>query len=181
MSLAPNVQPIVEAVLDQYTLEWDGNHGLSHWGRVLDNGLMLAKATGADKKVVTLFAFLHDACRHNDGDDPNHGRRGGALAAYLRGDLFQLDDRRLALLVDACDYHTDGLIEADITVQTCWDADRLDLARVDIIPSPHRLCTDIARSAEVRRWANRRAQDNTISPTIAGLREQLLNSGHNLN
>jgi uncharacterized protein len=30
-------------------------------------------------------------------------------------------------------------------VQTCWDADRLDLGRVGIIPRPDRLCTEEAR------------------------------------
>ena len=38
-----------------------------------------------------------------------------------------------------------GQTEADITIQTCWDADRLDLGRVWIIPDPDRLCTEPAR------------------------------------
>lgn len=29
-------------------------------------------------------------------------------------------------------YHSDGYTEGDITVQVCWDADRLDLGRVGI-------------------------------------------------
>ena len=36
--------------------------------------------------------------------------------------------------------------DADITVQTCWDADRLDLGRVGIRPDPRRLCTAAARN-----------------------------------
>ena len=43
----------------------------------------------------------------------------------------------------------------DITVQCCWDADRLDLGRV--MPDPRRLCTDAAKSDKMRKWADGRA------------------------
>ena len=41
----------------------------------------------------------------------------------------------MELLIEACKYHSDGFTEADITVQTFRDADRLDLGRVGIRPS----------------------------------------------
>jgi uncharacterized protein len=43
------------------------------------------------------------------------------------------------------EFHSKGLMDADVTVQTCWDADRLDLIRLDIQPEAERLCTDAAR------------------------------------
>jgi uncharacterized protein len=43
------------------------------------------------------------------------------------------------------------------TIQTCWDADRLDLGRVGITPHPSRLCTEAARRPEMIRWADGRA------------------------
>ena len=46
---------------------------------------------------------------------------------------------------------------ADITVQTCWDADRLDLGRVGIIPRPDRLCTEEARDPVLLDIAYRRS------------------------
>jgi hypothetical protein len=49
--------------------------------------------------------------------------------------------------------HAKGLIEADVTVQTCWDADRLDLGRVGIVPDPARLCTAAAKESAMRDWA----------------------------
>ena len=49
------------------------------------------------------------------------------------------------MLTHACRDHSNGLIEADVTIQTCWDADRLDLGRVDIVPQASRLCTAHAR------------------------------------
>ena len=66
-----------------------------------------------------------------------------------------LDDDDFELLFEACRLHTDGLIDGDITLQTCWDADRLDLGRVGITPEPDLLCTDAAR--ELLDWAHERA------------------------
>ena len=42
-------------------------HGISHWKTVERNGLYLAKFSGADPKVVSLFAYFHDCMRENDG------------------------------------------------------------------------------------------------------------------
>ena len=148
---------ILEAVARQYRLYWRGIHGISHWARVMHNGLLIADATGADKRVVTLFALFHDACRHNDGHDPQHGTRGAALALSLRGELFQLEDEPMELLHYACCRHTDGLTEADVTVQACWDADRLDLGRVGMTPMAKYLCTSYAKQRHVMREACRRA------------------------
>ncbi len=53
--------------------------------------------------------------------------------------------RERLLLVTACRDHSDGFTRADVTVQTCWDADRLDLGRVGMRPDPGRLCTEAAR------------------------------------
>ena len=156
------IQRILRAIREQYVLEWTGLHGVGHWARVLENGLRLAEATGADREVVTLFALFHDACRRNDSHDPGHGGRGGSLAASLEGTLFELGSHRLDLLVDACTRHTRGGIDADPTVQTCWDADRLDLLRAWIEPAPHKLCTEAARDPKTITWANARSRREVI-------------------
>ena len=130
--------------LDEYS-----PHGSEHWLRVLANGRILAPLTGADPVVVDLFALLHDVCRENEDHDPGHGPRAAALAAELRGLWFDLDDSQMALLTDSCTRHDRGETEADPTVQTCWDADRLDLGRVGIVPDPRRLCTNAARDVDL--------------------------------
>jgi len=71
------------AVRQQYRLDWDGIHGFPHWERVRENGLRLAGLTGARTDVVELFAYFHDACRHNDNHDPEHGARGADLARNM--------------------------------------------------------------------------------------------------
>ena len=145
-------------IRSQFQLDWEGIHGPSHWARVRAMGLELAHVTGADPVVVELFAWLHDSCRLNDENDPEHGDRAAAFAGELCGDFFEATDEQLALLQEACRGHSDGHLEADITVQTCWDADRLDLGRVWITPDPARLCTEAARSPEVRRLAEARSE-----------------------
>lgn len=122
-------------------------HGLSHWERVGRNGLDLAADTeGADVDVVLLFALFHDSMRLNDGHDPEHGHRGGVLARELRK-LLPLGDGQLARLQEACAGHTDGLTSVDPTIGACWDADRLDLPRVGIMPDAALMSTDAGRMA----------------------------------
>jgi len=140
-----------------FALDWRGMHGAPHWGRVLDNWLRLAKLTGARVEVVELFAFLHDARRLDDGTDPAHGHRAADLALQLQGRTFEIESASLDLLVAACRGHSDGMTEADTTVQTCWDADRLDLGRVGKVPDPRRLCTPAARDRSLIEWAYRRS------------------------
>ena len=132
----------------QFLLDWQGIHGAAHWARVRSHGLWLARRTGADAEVVELFAFLHDACRESDGHDPEHGLRASRLAEQLRGEYFELDDQQAALLGEALRGHTAGQTEGDVTVRTCWDADRLDLGRAEIRPDARRLCTEPARDRQ---------------------------------
>lgn len=131
-------------------------HGPTHWRRVERNGLILAERTGADPDIVRLFALFHDSRRVNDGHDPGHGARGAEYASFHRGDTFDLPDEDFELLEYACIWHTDGTHHDDATIATCWDADRLDLGRVGIIPDPKRMCTDfgreIAGSGDVERF-----------------------------
>jgi uncharacterized protein len=129
-------------------------HGSAHWARVRNNGRRLAVHTQANIRVLDIFAFLHDSCRYSDGTDPDHGPRAAVLAETLNGRYFQLDDRELKDVMDACIHHTRGrTTDFNATVLTCWDADRLDLGRVGIFPKAEYLCTNIAKQAETIQWA----------------------------
>lgn len=163
-----DLAPIIAAILDGYALPPWGEHGLAHWGRVMENGLRLAQRTGADTQVVTLFAVFHDSRRVNEDTDPDHGRRGAELALALRGRLYDLPGAAFELLYRACDLHTDCCSDPDRTVQTCFDADRLDLGRVGITPDPGRLCTKAARDPDVLHWAHLRAVDEVVPEAVAG-------------
>src|SRR4051794_33972358 len=152
-----NIPLVLDAVLEDYALPWDGDHGIAHWARVLENGLRLAGETGANIEVVRLFAMLHDSRRINEGSDPDHGPRAAEFASSLRGRLFDLPEPEFRLLHRACAGHTHERTHPDVTIRTCWDADRLDLGRVGITPHPSRLCTEAARRPEMIKWADGRA------------------------
>ena len=159
---------LLHRILDGYRLQPRGIHGVTHWARVLENGRKLAETVEADAELIELFAVFHDARRVNDAVDHGHGRRGAELARRLRGDYFELDDERFALLEYACAEHTSGLTQADVRVQVCWDADRLDLLRVGIRPHPRWLCTASAKDPELRRWAEARASAREVPALIEG-------------
>jgi uncharacterized protein len=136
----------LDAVVARSTSHSSSLHGLAPWERVRENGYALASATpGADREVVRLFALFHDSMRVNDGHDPDHGRRGSALARELAR-LLPLEHLQLEHLTTACDGHTDGFVSDDPTVGACWDADRLDLPRVRIQPEARLLSTAAARA-----------------------------------
>jgi uncharacterized protein len=97
---------ILAAILNGYVLRIRGEHGIMHWARVLENGLRIAQANGADREVVALFAVFHDSRRVNEDVDDGHGLRGGELARALRGELIHLDDDRFDLLFKACRLHS---------------------------------------------------------------------------
>lgn len=162
-----NLKPILQAILDEYALPWDGDHGIAHWARVLENGLRLSCETGANVEVVSLFAVLHDSQRQSEMTDPDHGPRAAEFAKTLHGSVFDLDDHSFRLLYRACEGHTHERTHPDVTIQTCWDADRLDLGRVGITPHPSRLCTKIAKRPEIISWADGRASFRIVPEFVA--------------
>lgn len=151
---------LIAVIRDRYQLDWHGIHGVSHWARVRLNGLKLSARTGAIPEIVELFAFLHDSCRVDDGFDREHGWRAARFATSLLGTHIFLPDRQFDLLLQACGGHTVSDPHHNVTVQTCWDADRLDLGRVGIVPDPMRLCTAAAQDQAMIEWAYRRSIDH---------------------
>ena len=148
---------LLDHLLKQFPLVDSFIHGEGHWMRVLYNGRILAKETGANLNVVELFAVMHDCKRDNEHYDLDHGRRAAEYVHEIRGKWFDITDEETELLVEACRYHSDGLVEGDITVQTCWDSDRLELGRVGIKPVPKRLCTEFAKRQDVIEAAYQRS------------------------
>lgn len=162
-----DLRPILNAVLEDYALPLDGDHGVAHWARVLENGLRLAGETGANIEIVSLFAVLHDSRRISEVSDPEHGPRAAEFAKELRGNLIELGDHDFRLLYRACEGHTHERTDPDITIQTCWDSDRLDLGRVGIMPHPSRLCTEVAKRRETIMWADGRASFGVVPNFVA--------------
>ncbi len=153
---------LIAAIRREYALNWWGPHGVTHWARVFENGMRLSAQTGARLQVVQLFAVFHDSRRQNEDRDRGHGARGAAFAARLRGSLYELPDTDFELLQTACAGHTEGRSNPNVTVETCWDADRLDLGRVGILPRPEYLGTAAAKDRATMLWAIQRSVSNAV-------------------
>jgi len=67
------------------------------------------------------------------------------MLGEIAGSLFTFDPDRLALLDYAIRHHTGGQISDDPTIGACWDADRLDIGRVGIIPHERYMSTAAGR------------------------------------
>ena len=117
-------------------------HGVSHWERVERNGLLLA-TDEVNLIVVRLFAYLHDKWRLDDGEDLDHGKRASENLLQLRDTLLQwLTDEEFELLRKACEQHTVCHSTGNPTIDTCFDADRLDLMRVGITSDSEIMATE---------------------------------------
>jgi len=134
---------LVELVLPRAWRRDSTIHGDEHWRCVAATGLALAPWVGdVDRTLVFCFALLHDTRRMSDSIDPEHGARAASFAHELRDEgVLPLDDVRFALLSEALEHHAAGLVSADPTTGTCWDADRLHLPRVSIQPRAELLST----------------------------------------
>lgn len=116
-------------------------HGIEHWDRVARFGKMLYQE-GADMEVVMAFAYLHDSQRINNGYDIDHGKRASSFIDSIRHTkLTSLNNVQIEKLKKACELHTIKHKTGDLTIDICFDADRMDLLRVGIIPIPRKMAT----------------------------------------
>ena len=155
-------QNYIDFLAGTFQLSHNGHHGLEHWMRVLINGRLLAESNGADIEVVEHFALIHDVMRENENMDLHHGPRAAELVKMLAGSWIKLEAHQLHLLIEACMYHSVGRIDRDITIQTCWDADRLDLPRVGTEPKLAYLGSSLARDKEFIEAAKIRSQSRFV-------------------
>ena len=147
---AGSLSALVEAVLLNAWRSDSAWHGEIHWRCVTATGLALASADPrVDRTLVFCFGLLHDARRVNEVVDREHGARAAEFAGVLRGDgALRLGDEAFAALDEALRLHSGGRVSTDPTIGTCWDADRLHLPRVSIVPDPALLSTRAARAPE---------------------------------
>ena len=142
-----NIDSLIEKVKQFSNEGWSLGvcHGISHWERVERNGLLLA-TDDVNRTVVRLFAYLHDKWRVDNGEDLEHGKRAAENLFALRDTLLLcLTDDEFELLRKACELHTLCHRTGNQTIDTCFDADRLDLMRVGITPDPDRMATERGR------------------------------------
>lgn len=130
-------------------------HGIGHWERVEQFGHYLSSLNGADKNIISLFAYIHDLGRENDSEDVFHGERSAQIAkSFWDGGIIKSTVEELDKLMYACSYHHKLMAQSDdLTIRTCWDSDRLDMWRAGIEPNPIYLYTNEAKNPTVIRMA----------------------------
>ena len=64
------------------------------------------------------------------------------MSTFRNTILKDFTDEEVSLLERACRYHTTELRTGDPTIDVCFDADRLDLGRVGIVPNPKLMATE---------------------------------------
>jgi len=142
--VATDIQKIVEEIRRYVHSQWTlgALHGIRHWDRVYENGQKLL-TPDTNPLVIGLFAYLHDSCRIDDGEDLYHGKRAADWIETIRGTyLKDVSNEEIELLQEACRLHTTELKTGNPTIDACFDSDRLDLWRVGVIPDPDRLATE---------------------------------------
>ena len=148
---------LLNEVLQQFRLNKNGVHGPNHWARVRHHGMTIGSQIGAELLVVELFAFLHDSQRFDEDEDPLHGERAAEYAASLNRRYFELSNTGIDKLTTAIRSHSDGYVHQCPTIQTCWDADRLDLGRVGIKPRAKYLSSSATEHIEeAYKWSRQR-------------------------
>ena len=141
---------LIDVVIENFALDHRGIHGVSHWARVMLNGEMLHRHhPEIDLHVVKLFGVLHDCKRVCDSGDHDHGIRAADWLVTQNNILFKTTPIQLSHLVRACRGHTLEKFTDDITVQACWDSDRLDIGRCKEIVDTSFLGTPAAKLDEV--------------------------------
>jgi uncharacterized protein len=139
----------VEQFEDDYVFYF---HGMDHFLDVARSAGEIAAVTpGANFVGAVLAAAYHDLGRYHDNPDPEHGRRSAKIVK--RYDLLvpwrSLINEKEVL--DAIKYHTDGKVTTNPTMGSLWDADRLELHRVGILPDP-RLMSTVEGKKRAQEW-----------------------------
>ena len=124
-------------LLHNFQLDISSIHGPIHWKRVLNNGLLIAQNNIlVDIHILKLFAWIHDSKREDEFMDIQHGIRAAKSLRYLKNlGLINLTSLQHNKLDFACKYHSSRKTTLDPTIGACWDADRLELTKVGMIPS----------------------------------------------
>lgn len=168
---------VINHLLNNLKTDIESIHGINHWLRVLANTVIIHDNLTLDMDVAIAFAFLHDAFRANDFDDIEHGAR---VEIWFNtknkfNKAVNLTNRQKEVLFFACKWHSHGktikyfeninhnFSQFEInTIISCWDADRLDLARVGVYPDEKYLSTEVAKIKSIQMLCTKHAIANKL-------------------
>lgn len=129
-------QALLVEARDGSLLSGSDLHGEIHWRAVAATGLRLRSFhSSVSPRLLLAFGMLHDCRREDEGWDPDHGLRAADVVLRSRALPKLLDPEEVRCLAEACLLHEKGKTERDdLRVGLCWDSDRYNLLRLDILP-----------------------------------------------
>lgn len=138
-------------------------HGPAHWSRVHRFGHMLCdhlQIGSAGRQCVEVFAWTHDLARKDDFGGNLHAIEGADYLDTVLPAVFPgLTSDQAEMVRIAVRYHSDSMVAEEAyfkglldhvpwdedtlvyTLGACWDADRLDLLRLNRPPHPRLMST----------------------------------------
>ena len=123
----------------EHTLPFRQIHFLHPEGKSMPNSICYQRGHYCQVCAENAQKFT---IRNNDGEDYEHGPRASKFIDTIRvSQLSALNDEQIDKLKRACELHTIEDRTGDITIDICFDSDRMDLLRVGITPLPDRMAT----------------------------------------
>lgn len=166
---------IIKNICDNYKLDLSTSlHGINHWARVLENGIILSEYNGANKKVIIAFSFFHSALRDNEEHDPEEGIKGATLLNYYEEEL-NMTEEEINKASIACKEFVYKNKNEDKDIFTCFDSQNLDSMRSGLYPDKKDMHTEAAKNIGIITWAMKRGMNNHISDWVFELIEDIKN------
>lgn len=127
---------LLERLDNAFRLKNSDYHNKKHWNRVFKISKYIAELNNIQSDIFKYFALFHDVGRTDDEYNLNHGEKGANLAIKYRK-YIDLNDEEFEKLIFACKWHTKPLdinnkFYKDNIINICWDADKLDLVRLNM-------------------------------------------------
>ena len=126
-----------------------GPHGPVHWFKVYRNcqdiDTMIYENRDENRDwFYWCFAMLHDCKRTSEQADPAHGIEAAKMVPNDKSQ-FNISLARAIKLHQMGQTMDETAPLGDMRIGICWDADRLELVRVGIMPDPKYMSTDIGK------------------------------------
>lgn len=118
-------------------------HGISHLRRVAYLSGRYAYILKINLNDAVIAGYLHDCARENDSNGNSHAYESAYLAkGIIQGNLPVTNINKIFYTIY---HHADGITTKDPFMGCIWDADRLNLLRIGIIPNEKLLSTQLAK------------------------------------
>lgn len=118
-------------------------HGIKHLRTVAYLSARFAYSFNLEIKPIILAGYLHDCARNNDDSGNIHAHQ----SAHLAKDIIEHNWPNLyrEKIYETIFFHADGLTTNDLFTGCIWDADRISLIRLGIVPRIDMLSTELVK------------------------------------